>query len=115
MNDILLEIKDLRTYFHVKGGLARAVDGVSFQLRRGETLGLVGESGCGKTVTSLSILKLVDVPPGEYRGGQIIFEGRDLLKVSEKEMRQVRGKRISMIFQEPMTSLNPLMSVGSQI
>jgi oligopeptide/dipeptide ABC transporter ATP-binding protein len=114
-SDILLEVKNLRTYFHVKEGLAKAVDGVSFQLRQGETLGLVGESGCGKTVSSLSILKLLDVPPAEYRGGEIIFEGRDLLKASEKEMRRIRGKTISMIFQEPMTSLNPVISIGRQI
>ncbi len=115
MNKVLLEVRDLRVYFHVKEGVARAVDGVSFKLRRGETLGLVGESGCGKTVTSLSILKLLDVPPAEYRGGEILFEGRDLLKAGEKEMRRVRGKTISMIFQEPMTSLNPVLSIGFQI
>jgi oligopeptide/dipeptide ABC transporter ATP-binding protein len=115
MDDVFLDIRDLRTYFHVREGMAKAVDGVSFQLMRGETLGLVGESGCGKTVTALSILKLVDIPPGEYRGGQIIFEGRDLLKASEREMREVRGKCISLIFQEPMTSLNPIMSIGFQI
>jgi peptide/nickel transport system ATP-binding protein/oligopeptide transport system ATP-binding protein len=114
-NNVLLEVRDLRTYFHVREGVAKAVDGVSFQLREGETLGLVGESGCGKTVTSLSILKLLDVPPAEYRGGKIIFDGRDLLKADEKDMRRVRGKTISMIFQEPMTSLNPVMSIGSQI
>jgi len=115
MNNILLEVRNLRTYFHVKEGVAKAVDGVSFKLRQGETLGLVGESGCGKTVSSLSILKLLDVPPAEYRDGQIIFEGQDLLKSGEKEMRRVRGKTISMIFQEPMTSLNPVMSIGFQI
>jgi peptide/nickel transport system ATP-binding protein len=115
MNKVLLEVRDLRVYFHVKEGVARAVDGVSFKLRQGETLGLVGESGCGKTVTSLSILKLLDVPPAEYRGGEIIFEGQDLLKAGEKEMRRVRGKTISMIFQEPMTSLNPVLTIGFQI
>ena len=115
MNEVLLDIENLRTYFHVREGVAKAVDGVSFQLRKGETLGLVGESGCGKTVTSLSILKLLDIPPAEYRDGRIVFEGRNLLEAGEKEMRKVRGKRISMIFQEPMTSLNPLMSIGSQI
>ena len=115
MNKVLLEVRNLHTYFHVKEGVARAVDGVSFKLRQGETLGLVGESGCGKTVSSLSILKLLDVPPAEYRDGEIIFEGRDLMKTGEKEMRRVRGKTISMIFQEPMTSLNPVMSIGFQI
>jgi oligopeptide/dipeptide ABC transporter ATP-binding protein len=115
MDKVLLEVKNLRTYFHVKEGVAKAVDGVSFKLSEGETLGLVGESGCGKTVTSLSILKLLDVPPAEYRAGEIFFEGRDLLKAGEKEMRRVRGKTISMIFQEPMTSLNPVMSIGYQI
>ena len=115
MSKVLLEVRNLQVYFHVKEGLARAVDGVSFKLRQGETLGLVGESGCGKTVTSLSILKLLDVPPAEYRSGEIIFEGRDLLKAGEREMRGVRGKTISMIFQEPMTSLNPVLSIGFQI
>jgi oligopeptide/dipeptide ABC transporter ATP-binding protein len=115
MNKVLLEVRNLHVCFHVKEGVARAVDGVSFELRQGETLGLVGESGCGKTVTSLSILKLLDVPPADYRDGGIIFEGRDLLKAGEKEMRRVRGKTISMIFQEPMTSLNPVLSIGFQI
>jgi oligopeptide/dipeptide ABC transporter ATP-binding protein len=114
-NNILLDVRNLRTYFRVKEGLVRAVDGVSFQLRQSETLGLVGESGSGKTVSSLSILKLLDVPPAEYWGGEIIFEGRDLLKAREREMRQVRGQSISMIFQEPMTSLNPVIPIGSQV
>ncbi len=115
MNDILLDVKDLRTHFHIKEGVAKAVDGVSFSLRMSETLGLVGESGCGKTVSSLSILKLLDVPPAEYKSGEILFEGRDLLSAGEKEMYRIRGKTISMIFQEPMTSLNPIMSIGFQI
>jgi peptide/nickel transport system ATP-binding protein len=114
-NDILLEVKNLKTYFNVREGLARAVDGVSFQLRRGETLGLVGESGCGKTVSALSILKLLDEPPAEYRNGEIIFAGKDLLKASKSEMQRIRGNSISMIFQEPMTSLNPVISIGFQI
>jgi len=113
--ETVLEVRDLRTYFHVKEGLARAVDGISYELRKGETLGLVGESGCGKTVSSLSILKLLDVPPAEYHSGQILFKGRDLLQASEREMRQVRGRSISMIFQEPMTSLNPVLSIGFQV
>ncbi len=112
---VLLDVRDLRIHFRSEEGLVRAVDGVSFQLRPGETLGLVGESGCGKTVSSLAILKLLEVPPAEYRGGEIVFEGRDLLKTSEKEMRRLRGKVISMIFQEPMTSLNPILSIGSQV
>jgi oligopeptide/dipeptide ABC transporter ATP-binding protein len=112
---VLLDVRDLRIHFRSEEGLVRAVDGVSFQLRPGETLGLVGESGCGKTVSSLAILKLLEVPPAEYRGGEIVFEGRDLLKTGEKEMRRLRGKVISMIFQEPMTSLNPILSIGSQV
>lgn len=114
-NDILLEVRNLRTYFSDREGIAKAVDGVSFKLRRGETLGLVGESGCGKTVASLSILKLLDVPPAIYAGGEIIFDGKDLLKTDEAGMRQIRGNTISMIFQEPMTSLNPVIAIGSQI
>ena len=114
-NDILLEVRNLQIYFNVREGVAKAVDGVSFQLRRGETLGLVGESGCGKTVSALSILKLLDSPPAEYHAGEIIFDGQDLLKTSESGMQRIRGNTISMIFQEPMTSLNPLISIGSQI
>ena len=114
-NDILLEVKNLKTYFNVREGLAKAVDGISFKLRRGETLGLVGESGCGKTVSALSILKLLDEPPAEYRNGEIIFAGKDLLKASKTEMQRIRGNAISMIFQEPMTSLNPVISIGFQI
>jgi oligopeptide/dipeptide ABC transporter ATP-binding protein len=112
---VLLDVRDLRIHFRSEEGLVRAVDGVSFQLRPGETLGLVGESGCGKTVSSLAILKLLEVPPAQYRGGEILFDGRDLLKTDEKDMRRLRGKVISMIFQEPMTSLNPVISIGSQV
>jgi oligopeptide/dipeptide ABC transporter ATP-binding protein len=114
-NDILLEVKNLQTYFDDRDGIVKAVDGVSFQLFRGEKLGLVGESGCGKTVSSLSILKLLDVPPAIYHGGEILFEGKDLLKTDEQGMQRIRGNTISMIFQEPMTSLNPVISIGSQI
>lgn len=114
-NNTILEVKNLQTYFSDREGIAKAVNGVSFQLRRGETLGLVGESGCGKTVSSLSILKLLDVPPAIYHGGEIFFEGRDLLKTDESGMQLIRGNTISMIFQEPMTSLNPVISIGSQI
>ena len=114
-DEIILEVRNLKTYFNVREGVAKAVDGVSFQLRRGETLGLVGESGCGKTVSALSILKLLDSPPAEYHAGEIIFDRQDLLKTSESGMQRIRGKTISMIFQEPMTSLNPVISIGSQI
>ncbi len=115
MGEAALTVDDLRTYFRVKEGLAKAVDGVSYQIGRSETLGLVGESGCGKTVSSLSILKLLDMPPAEFHSGKIIFEGQDLLTLSEKKLRDIRGKSISMIFQEPMTSLNPMLSIGFQV
>ncbi len=111
----LLDVRDLRTYFHVMDGVVRAVDGVSFSVRAGETLGLVGESGCGKSVTSLSIMRLLDMPPAEIPTGEILFEGRDLLALAEDDMRKVRGNDIAMIFQEPMTSLNPVFTVGDQI
>jgi len=113
--DILLEVRDLRTYFHVLDGTVKAVDGVSFTIRRGQTVGLVGESGCGKSVTALSIMRLLDIPPAEIASGAILFEGRDLLALSEEEMRHIRGNEIAMIFQEPMTSLNPVYTVGEQI
>ena len=111
----LLEIDDLRTHFFAAGRVVRAVDGVSFAVRTGETLGVVGESGCGKSVTALSVLRLVADPPGRIVGGAIRFEGKNLLDLSESEMEAVRGNHISMIFQEPMTSLNPLLTVGRQI
>ncbi|BBK36875.1 dipeptide/oligopeptide/nickel ABC transporter ATP-binding protein [Allostella sp. ATCC 35155] len=111
----LLDVRDLKTYFKTEGGLFRAVDGVSFQVRRGRTLGIVGESGCGKSVTSLSIMGLVPRPPGIRAGGEILFEGEDLLKKRPAELRRIRGGAISMIFQEPMTSLNPVFTVGDQI
>ena len=114
-SDAILEVKNLQTYFTVREGLAKAVDGVSFRLHRGETLGLVGESGCGKTVSSLSILRLLDEPPARYHGGEIFFEGQDLLTIGESEMQRIRGNAISMIFQEPMTSLNPVIRIGRQI
>ncbi|MCI0343127.1 MAG: ABC transporter ATP-binding protein [Planctomycetales bacterium] len=114
-NDVLLEIRDLRTYFHTEDGVAKAVDGVSYKIHRGETLGVVGESGCGKSVTALSVLRLVPDPPGKIVGGEILFGGRNLLTLSEPEMRRIRGNEISMIFQEPMTSLNPVFTVGYQI
>jgi peptide/nickel transport system ATP-binding protein len=111
----LLEVEDLVTAFHSDEGVVRAVDGVSFSVRDGGTIGLVGESGCGKSVTSLSIMRLVPTPPGRYERGRILFEGRDLLALPEKELRALRGNSISMIFQEPMTSLNPVYTVGQQI
>ncbi|MCB9903172.1 MAG: ABC transporter ATP-binding protein [Planctomycetes bacterium] len=111
----LLRVKDLHTMFHVEGKEAHAVNGVSFDILPGEMLGIVGESGSGKSVTSLSIMRLIPDPPGKIAGGKILFGGRDLLKLSYDEMRSVRGKDIAMIFQEPMTSLNPVFTVGMQV
>ncbi len=111
----LLEVDDLKTYFYTRDGVVRAVDGVSFAVYPGETLAVVGESGCGKSVTSLSILRLIAAPPGKIVAGKLLFEGRNLLELSEDEMRKVRGNEISMIFQEPMTSLNPVLTIGRQI
>ena len=111
----MLEIEDLQTHFFTRDGLVRAVDGVSYKVRRGETVGVVGESGCGKSVTALSILRLVADPPGRIVGGAIRFQGTDLLQLTEREMQTIRGNDISMIFQEPMTSLNPVLTVGHQI
>ena len=111
----LLEVEDLRTYFYTRDGVVRAVDGVSFSVNPGETLAVVGESGCGKSVTSLSILRLIASPPGRIAAGRLVFQGRNLLELSEPAMRQVRGNEISMIFQEPMTSLNPVLTIGRQI
>ena len=111
----LLQVQDLKTNFFTRDGIVRAVDGVSFSIAAGETLAVVGESGCGKSVTSLSILRLIACPPGRILGGKVLFEGRDLLALSEEEMRAVRGDAISMIFQEPMTSLNPALTIGRQI
>ena len=115
MSEKILEVKNLKTYFYTDEGRIPAVDGVDFSLERGETLAIVGESGCGKSVTSLSILRLIASPPGKIVDGEILYNGKDLLKLSEKEMRSVRGNDISMIFQEPMTSLNPVFTVGKQI
>ena len=115
MSEPLLTVEELTTYFHTDGGVAKAVDGVSFTLKKGETLGLVGESGCGKSVTSLSIMRLIPEPPGEIVSGQIRFNGRNLLSLDEKALQGVRGNDIAMIFQEPMTSLNPVFTCGDQI
>jgi peptide/nickel transport system ATP-binding protein len=111
----LLEVADLKTWFFTRDGVVRAVDGVSFQVGAGQTLAIVGESGCGKSVTALSILRLIPSPPGRIVSGTIRFAGRDLLRLSDGEMREVRGNEISMIFQEPMTSLNPVLTIGRQI
>jgi oligopeptide transport system ATP-binding protein len=115
MTGILLEVKNLRTYFETDDGTVKAVDGVSFELQRGETLGIVGESGSGKSVTNLSIIRLIPNPPGRIAGGEIVFAGQDLLQSSEEEVRKIRGRRISMIFQDPMTSLNPFMKISKQL
>jgi len=112
---VLLDVDELTTHFFTRDGIVRAVDGVSFTVMRGEVLAIVGESGCGKSVTSLSIMRLIASPPGRTVRGRVLFEGRDLLGLSEPEMRKVRGNAISMIFQEPMTSLNPVLTVGHQI
>jgi oligopeptide/dipeptide ABC transporter ATP-binding protein len=111
----LLEISDLRTYFFTRQGVVQAVDGVSFSLERGRTLGIVGESGCGKSVTALSIMGLIPKPPAKITSGSIVFEGRDLTRLSERELEDVRGRKIAMIFQDPMTSLNPTLKIGTQI
>jgi oligopeptide/dipeptide ABC transporter ATP-binding protein len=113
--NVLLDVRGLRTYFHVMDGTVKAVDGVDFRIPRGGTVGLVGESGSGKSVTAHSIMRLIETPPGEIADGEIWFEGRDLLSLSMDEMREVRGDDIAMIFQEPMTSLNPVFTVGDQI
>jgi peptide/nickel transport system ATP-binding protein len=115
LTEPLLEVDGLKTYFYTRDGVVRAVDGVSFTVDPGETLAVVGESGCGKSVTSLSILRLIASPPGKIVSGRLMFQGRDLLGLTEDEMRKVRGNEISMIFQEPMTSLNPVLTIGRQI
>jgi peptide/nickel transport system ATP-binding protein/oligopeptide transport system ATP-binding protein len=115
MTESLLDIRNLHTYFRTDEGLAKAVNGVDLIVPKGQTLGLVGESGCGKSVTALSIMRLIPDPPGRIVGGDIIFEGRDLIKLTEPQMRMVRGNTIAMIFQEPMTALNPVYKIGSQM
>jgi oligopeptide/dipeptide ABC transporter ATP-binding protein len=111
----LLEVKDLRTHFYLDEGIAKAVDGISFEVDKGETLGLVGESGCGKSVSALSIMRLIPDPPGRIVGGEISLGGKNVLDLSDEKMRDIRGNEVSMIFQEPMTSLNPVFTCGSQI
>jgi len=115
VSDFALEVEDLQTYFYTRAGLVKAVDGLSFKLKRGETLAIVGESGCGKSVTALSLMRLVADPPGRIVGGSIRLSGTDLVQLDEPAMRAIRGDRIAMIFQEPMTSLNPVMTIGRQI
>ncbi|MGH8674070.1 MAG: ABC transporter ATP-binding protein [Burkholderiales bacterium] len=115
MTEVVLEVEDLQTYFYTRAGLVKAVDGVSLSLKRGETLAIVGESGCGKSVTALSLMRLVADPPGRIVGGSVRLSGIDLVKLDEGAMRRIRGNRIAMIFQEPMTSLNPVMTIGRQI
>src|SRR5215510_9351532 len=115
MSEVLLDVRDLRTHFAISGAVVRAVDGVSWDVRPGETVALVGESGCGKSVSALSVMRLVSRPAGRIVGGRILFKDRDLLELSEDEMRKIRGREIGMIFQEPMTSLNPVLSVGRQL
>jgi oligopeptide transport system ATP-binding protein len=114
-NGTILSVKDLKTYFRTEDGVVKAVDGVSFELERGETLGIVGESGSGKSVTNLSILRLIPDPPGKIAGGKVEFDGIDLLSISKAEIRKIRGKRIAMIFQDPMTSLNPFLRISKQL
>ena len=114
-NGNLLEVKDLRTYFELEEGTVKAVDGISFELKRGETLGIVGESGSGKSVTNLSIIRLIPSPPGKIVSGEILFDGQDILLLPEAAVRKIRGRRIAMIFQDPMTSLNPFMKISKQL
>jgi oligopeptide/dipeptide ABC transporter ATP-binding protein len=115
MNSVILKVEDLRTYFFTRRGVVKAIDGVSFYVQEGETLGIVGESGSGKTVTSLSILRLVQKPAGKIVGGKIIFDGKDMMELTEVEMRSYRGRMMSMILQDPMASLNPVYTIGDQV
>lgn len=112
---VLLQVKDLKTYFFIRGSVVKAVDGISYYIKEAETIGLAGESGCGKSVSALSVMRLIPNPPGKIVSGEIIFDGKDLLTLDEEEMRRIRGGRIAMIFQEPLTSLNPVLTVGHQI
>ncbi len=114
-DEVILQVKDLQSWFWTDAGIVKAVDGVSFNLHKGETLAIVGESGSGKSVTNLAIMNLIPSPPGKIVGGEILFNGQDMLKLSEKEMRELRGNKISMIFQDPMTSLNPFLKISTQM
>ena len=113
--ELLLQVKDLRTHFFTDAGVVKAVDGVDLEIHKGETLGVVGESGSGKSITAMSIMRLIPEPPGKIVSGEVIFNGKDLIKASEHEMMKIRGNEIAMIFQDPMTSLNPVLTVGEQI
>ena len=115
MAETLLQIENLTTKFYTDDGTVNAVNGISYSLKEGETIGVVGESGCGKSVHALSLMRLIPIPPGEITDGEVLYRGKDLLKISLDEMRQVRGGEIAMVFQDPMTSLNPVMTVGTQI
>jgi oligopeptide transport system ATP-binding protein len=115
MNEVLLSVRDLRTYFHTDAGVVKAVDGLTFDVHAGEVLGIVGESGSGKSITAMSILGLVPMPPGRIESGQILWKGKDLLTATDKELRKIRGAQIAMIFQDPMSSLNPVYTIGNQI
>jgi len=114
-NEVILQVKDLKTYFHTDEGIVKAVDGVSFDLHKGETLGIVGESGSGKSVTNLSIINMIPNPPGKIAGGEVLYAGKDLVKLNISELRSIRGNKISMIFQDPMTSLNPYLRISTQM
>ena len=115
MDTVILQVEELKTYFNTDDGIVKAVDGVTFELHRGETLGIVGESGCGKSVTNLSIMKLIPSPPGKIMGGTAVFDGQDIFELSDEEVRKLRGSKISMIFQDPMTSLNPFLRISTQM
>ena len=114
-DEIILQVKNLRTYFHLDSGVVKAVDGISFDLHKGETLGIVGESGSGKSVTNLSIINLIQTPPGKIEGGEVLFHGDDVLKMNDRQLRELRGDRIAMIFQDPMSSLNPFLKISTQM
>jgi oligopeptide/dipeptide ABC transporter ATP-binding protein len=115
MSEIVLEVRNLKTYFHTDEGVVPAVDGVDFTLKKGKTLCVVGESGCGKSVTAYTVMRLIPMPPGKVESGEILYKGKNLVKLTENEMRDIRGNEIAMIFQEPMTSLNPVYTIGNQI
>ncbi|HON88489.1 MAG TPA: ABC transporter ATP-binding protein [Spirochaetia bacterium] len=114
-DEVILQVRNLKAYFKLDEGLLKAVDGVSFDLRRGETLGIVGESGSGKSVTNLAVMKLIPTPPGRIAGGEVLYKGKDIIKMTDEEIRQIRGNKISMIFQDPMTSLNPFLRISTQM